>query len=457
MRFYSLLLGLMLSLGTMAQTTYYVSTSGSATNDGLSWATAKNFIKNALTVAQDGDIIKVAKGTYVDGAAITVTKSVTIKGGYDPETDTQDYDNPSELTRLGGNGRIMSFSAAGKTLTLENLLFASGKSDQGAALQAVFTVMQNTDGIVISRCRFSNNTSTTGFGGAIMAMRVPVKLSHCIFSNNTTATSGAVFLKYGAAEVINCLFSNNNSTDDAGALYYYGTSLKVVNSTFVGNRATDASKAQGGAIALFSDANVTSNIELSNSILWGNTAAKEAGQVYALNDIQIQLTSNIIQGGRADILIGARAAVNYTTDAATDASDTDPLFEDAAAEDYRLKSNSTAIDAGNDDKATDITTDLSGKARKSGTAVDLGVYEYDPTATSINAASTASETLHYDVTTKTLHVNRAGIAQDVLSIYQVNGSLLRNKNLNDTIIYVGDLPSGIYIVKVGNAVMKLAL
>lgn len=128
MRFYSLLFGLMLSLGTMAQTTYYVSKNGSATNDGLSWATAKNFIKNALTVAQDGDIIKVAKGTYADGAITTVTASVTIKGGYDPETDTQDYDNPSELARIGANGRIMSFSTAGKTLTLENLLFESGKA-----------------------------------------------------------------------------------------------------------------------------------------------------------------------------------------------------------------------------------------------------------------------------------------------------------------------------------------
>ncbi|MDD4426961.1 MAG: choice-of-anchor Q domain-containing protein [Paludibacter sp.] len=376
MKKFLLFISLILTLSVSAQTTYYVSKTGLSSNDGLSWATAKNFLKNALPLAVDGDIIKVGQGSYVDGNETVVTKSVTIKGGYDPETDTQDLTKPSELTRLSGNGRIMVFETVDKILNLDNLIFSTANADAGGALRANFPSLQTVAQLNITNCRFINNKSFGSFGAAIMAMRVPVKLTNTIFSGNNTKSSGGVFLKYGAVEVNNCLFYNNTSEDDAAALYYYGTSLKITNSTFANNTGTNAALAQGGALGLYSDANITSNVEINNSIFWGNTAAKESNQIYVFNDIQALLTRNIIEGGRTGIVVGARSAINYSTSALSDAAESNPLFVDAAGNDFRLTSTSPAVNAGDNTKASGITLDLDRTARINSAVVDLGAYEF---------------------------------------------------------------------------------
>ncbi len=372
MRFYCLLFSLLLSMALSAQTTYYVSTTGNAVNDGLSWATAKRFIKHAITVAQDGDIIKVAQGTYVDGGTTEVTKSVTIKGGYDPATDMQDYTKPSELKRMNDTGRIMNFTATGKVLNLDNLSFVSASSTRGAALNAQFSGVQTTAALNVTHCTFKNNKATGDLGAAIMAMYVPVKLSHCIFSGNENKVSGSVYVKYGIAEVTNCLFNNNTSEKNSPALYYHGTSLQIVSSTFADNSTPNA---QGGALGLYSDANVASNVEISNSIFWENVSATNAQQIFVSTDVQLLLTSNIIQGGRSDIIVGARSVVNYASSMSVDATDTNPLFIDASAADYRLKHISAAVNAGSNDKASAILSDLNGKERMQGVNIDLGAYE----------------------------------------------------------------------------------
>ncbi len=53
----------------------------------------------------------------------------------------------------------------------------------------------------------------------------------------------------------------------------------------------------------------------------------------------------------------------------------DPLFEDAAALDYRLGKGSPCINAGNPAGITRAETDLDGAKRISGASIDLGAYE----------------------------------------------------------------------------------
>ncbi len=452
MRHYFLSLCLLLSMGLSAQTTYYVSTTGDAANDGLSWASPKKFIKHVLAIAKDGDIIKVAQGSYVDGAESVVKNSVTIKGGFDPATGTQDYTKPSELTRINGNGRIMIFETAGKVLNLDNLAFSNAKQDAGAALRSNFGTMQTTTQLNITNCTFNNNTATGSFGAAIMAMRLPVKLSHCTFFGNNSTTSGAVFLKHSVAEVKNCLFYKNTSADDAPALYYYGTSLNLVNSTFAYNSATDAAVAQGGALGLYSDANVTSNVEISNSIFWGNTSAKEAGQIYVFNDIQLLLTSNIIQGGRSDMAVGARSAVNYAVSALTDAAETDPQFVNASADNYRLNSKSEAVDAGNNEKAETITTDLDGNARIQGENIDLGAYEFYPVSTGVKVVDAVTSGVSFDRASKTLVLD----SNSVVNVYSANGTLVESV-AGCYSVSLNHLATGIYIIEIGGRIVKIAL
>lgn len=54
---------------------------------------------------------------------------------------------------------------------------------------------------------------------------------------------------------------------------------------------------------------------------------------------------------------------------------TDPRFENASGDDYRLQSSSPAVDAGTG--VSYITTDCSGTSRPQGNGLDIGAYEYD--------------------------------------------------------------------------------
>lgn len=65
---------------TYAQTNYYVSPTGNNLNNGLSAATAKLTIQNAVSVALDGDIINVANGTYTLTATLSLNHSLSIIG-----------------------------------------------------------------------------------------------------------------------------------------------------------------------------------------------------------------------------------------------------------------------------------------------------------------------------------------------------------------------------------------
>jgi parallel beta-helix repeat protein len=62
------------------QTNYYVSPSGNNTNNGLSPATAKLTIQNAMTTAPDGSIINIANGTYTLPATLNFNRSFTVIG-----------------------------------------------------------------------------------------------------------------------------------------------------------------------------------------------------------------------------------------------------------------------------------------------------------------------------------------------------------------------------------------
>jgi hypothetical protein len=66
----------------------------------------------------------------------------------------------------------------------------------------------------------------------------------------------------------------------------------------------------------------------------------------------------------------------------------DPLFADRANGDFHLTAGSPAIDSGSGTYVR-FDTDLDGKPRVAGAAVDMGAYEYAPAATPFGNAATA--------------------------------------------------------------------
>ncbi|HUU96658.1 MAG TPA: choice-of-anchor Q domain-containing protein, partial [Phycisphaerae bacterium] len=92
------------------------------------------------------------------------------------------------------------------------------------------------------------------------------------------------------------------------------------------------------------------------------------------------VTNCILWGDSAPEIIGG-ASVYYSdveggwTGTGSDNTDTDPLFDDPDNGDYHLTGDSPCIDAG-DNNAVSVITDLDGKPRIVGDAVDMGAYEF---------------------------------------------------------------------------------
>ena len=155
--------------------------------------------------------------------------------------------------------------------------------------------------------------------------------------------------------LVNTEFNNNHADDRGGGLLNISSKLEMHNTTFAVNTAPS-----GGAIY-----NHASKPMIYNSIFWDN--GSDPFEEY-YNSKALVSDSLIQHGCPADITCSGVIL------------DQDPLFIMQSNSDYsnlRLKSDSPAIDAGNDTHLpAGITTDLDGNSRIVGEGLDLGAYEF---------------------------------------------------------------------------------
>ncbi|MBQ7110623.1 MAG: hypothetical protein IJO06_05315, partial [Thermoguttaceae bacterium] len=197
-----------------------------------------------------------------------------------------------------------------------------------------------------------------------------------IAAAETTATRAAVLrdvLIAGSKKVDADRLGQGYAPDPQGAIYVAASSSAaiLVNATVVDNAVAGA--------AFVSEATGSKAVD---SIFVGNGAAVSG---VALETV---LTDD-----------GAEGAIAY------DASK--PLFADADAGDYSLAKNAQVIDLATGTSASE--TDLAGAARVSGTAADLGAYEYQGVAPS---APTEVKVGAYDAAAKKATLTWADVADE---------------------------------------------
>lgn len=396
---------------------FYVDQSATAgTNSGLSWTNAFLDLQSALDIAQAGDSIVVASGTYTPSVQYNFTTGLPITGN--PRAVS--FKIPDGVILLGGwagGEAITPATVAARNITA-NQTTLSGDVDgtpdavAGGALPLLYTGyganayhVVFTDGVTSATVvdgftvRSGNATLGTDGGGwynrngspsirnitflenigqaagAITndgsgAGTASPVFENCIFSRNSAGLSGggAVFNNGSGGTAsptyINCLFTQNYTSGDGGAVLSDGTTgaslPDFTNCTFYGNQADG----EGGALRNQNGAVAT----IRNSIFWQNTAASggvswdNSGLGFA--DIAHTLVSETA-GTYPNTTFGAN--VIYATD---------PLFTAPTSGDFTLQNGSPAIDWG--DAAplpVGTATDLGGNPRVQGLEVDLGAYE----------------------------------------------------------------------------------
>lgn len=316
-------------------------------------------IQAAIDEAGPGDEIKLLRDTtYNENLSISTAKELTISGGWDGGFGNQTPD-PSTTVISGdvdgdtiGDGPVLAVTA-GSSIALENLTLANGNSASGGGIK-----IEPSDGPVdlsLTIMMISDNVAGDGAG---------------VFMSSTSSSTPITL------NVFNTIISNNWTASRGGGISAFASSggavsVNMTNSTVTGNRAvTDGA---GTSFMVVDTGTVTASI--ANGIIWGNLL------IGTLAADDIFADGATVTASYSDMGAGTFTDLGGNISA-------DPVFLNSAAGDYRLNSDSPAIDAGNNTAASDLSTDIAGQTRMvdgnsdSTATVDMGAHEYQPTTPS---------------------------------------------------------------------------
>ena len=416
---------------------FYVATTGDDSNSGNDPSAPKLTISSAITATTaDGTRIEIADGTYNEND-MDIDYSTTFQGTSEAGTiiDNDDVSGQrcfrvttdgadisiKDMTirdfKDGGGPALYTYGRDNKVV-MENVTvnscYVSANIYDGAVFIFHDPGASSSDSVVIKNCTFSDNTSAEASGGCALDIRsysydydYSVLLENTTFDNNDVTTSGsshgACMIDRGySVTVRKCTFSNNNN-------YYYGSGLYVSylgSSSGVSSRFTlenslfhDNSASNGASCTVYNVQGSVYNSTFaqntsSNVNDYYVTALEVDGTVTAKNCIfQSDDSGNeVIQGYSGDLTIsysllnGGSGGDSYTDGGNNSTSD--PLFSDAASNDFTLTSASPAVDAGT---SGGPDADILGVTRDG--SPDMGCYEYSPnnwTGTTSSAWATSS-------------------------------------------------------------------
>jgi len=378
--------------GVAQATNRYVATTGSDTNDGLSWTNAMATVTAAINASTAGDTIKIAQGVY--NQSFKTKNGISIKGSYNITTGAQDVELYSTIIDgTGLNKQPAAIGSCTQETILSSLIIQNGNhklAGGGASL--------STNGI-IENCIIRNNTTTNIAGGVSNTGGV---IRNCTIElNYAGGASGAVHMgknsvmenciirgnmgKYAASRVYqdavirNCVFYNNEPSTtewpNSGGVYnseevYRGV---VYNCTFANNYGVYAGSHSEGP--------------LYNCAFWGNKAEDGASDPSTFvssecNESTHNAADDFFDAPLAQQLDAANEGVNGPHFVApthfVGAPKNAGQIAAMRAADWSITASSALINKGRSNGAA--TYDINGVARPKGTGIDIGAYEYDPNA-----------------------------------------------------------------------------
>ena len=299
---FSLSFGLTLAWILGAQTSSGVAASPNAELHVCPSGCAYDSVQDAVDAAKDGDVIKVAEGTYTGVSAregitqmVYISEAITIQGGY----TTTDWDNPEpevNITTLDaqGQGRVLYcnlgwniFTAAGLHITGGNATGLGGSEpwlgDVGGGIY-----MDARGSSRLQNNHLYGNTAQSGGGGFLVGGAILD--GNTISSNTAERQGGGILLLHGSNQLSNNIFTGNDAAWGAGLKVNWAT-LILIGNTFRSNTSPEL----GGG--LFIEAG---SAELSDNIFVANTAERGGG-LAILRSQEVTLVNNVIADNQASI------------------------------------------------------------------------------------------------------------------------------------------------------------
>jgi hypothetical protein len=304
----------------------FVSTTGSGS---ACTQAAPCALQTALENADGGNTIYIAGGDYIGGggAVITITKSITLYGGWDGSNTTPPVRDPdAHPTTLNGEGVRRGVYISGNiTPTLQGLRITGGDAaglggyeyygtyDAGGGVYVIAATVTLADNDIFS------NTAQHG-AGVFLGNSLGALDHNTIFSNTATSGGGGVFAYKGAPILSGNVIISNTSSSIGGGLYLFSTTPSLLYNTIASNGAN-----QGGGVTVAS----------CNPIFTGNVIADNEAKLgggVRLWYSRSPFTNNLIADNRATVsgsglwLGGSKLSLWHTTLARNTGGDGSGVF-----------------------------------------------------------------------------------------------------------------------------------
>ena len=328
-------------------TARYVATDGNDTGDCATIAGRCRTIQHAVSIANPSDEIWMAGGIYTGtgAAVVTITKSITLYGGWDGATlgvrDPQAYP-----TILDAQGTRQGVIVSGDIIvTLEGFTVTNGVAPiQGAGLYA-YSANLTLRGMAFYSNVISTTVTDNAYGGGAMVEGGTLRVEACRLSFNSakseSAPSGGGLGISGTlqATVDNSVFQDNDAWHGSGLYFWRNvagrTPLVIRNSRFLdngwGNSPGTANGGYSGAIRVYrATAQIEDNLFIHNQAVSGlgavgvsysdlilarniisdNTSNDNASGIWLLYVSPFTLTNNLIVGNGSTYDWGLYQAVD---------------------------------------------------------------------------------------------------------------------------------------------------
>ncbi|MEO1387419.1 MAG: CHAT domain-containing protein [Cyanobacteria bacterium J06634_6] len=365
-----------------------------------------NLINNYATRAGGGIFLR-------DDSEATVSGTLTLDAEGRALTSTSRFEGNNTSATDGGG-----ISASNRSqVTVENILFENNSAgDDGGAI-----AVTDSGKATITNSNFENNHANDGGGGvysntvdlnATSSSAITVTDSRFIANNADREGGGLLQGQLGTATVVRTTFRANEASSTGGGLHVRATgTLSVSASTLEGNQATtggglsnqgnselvnttvsgNIASGAGGAVY---NSGTAASLNVRSSTITNNQSGRQAGGIAEASSQLVRLQNTIVArntGATDDVsgqfsdggnnLIGTSSGASGFASSAfvgTNTNKLDPKLAPLAdnggsTRTHLLLADSLAINTGG---ATNLPTfDQRGRARVTGSAVDIGAVE----------------------------------------------------------------------------------